>query len=122
MGSQRECASTSGPCLVVLVSSTQFHQKLIIIGDQSTRKSFLHEKLTGLSFSIASDLCTRFATQIVLRRAQDEDVGVKVTIISNPSAQSIKIKTRLLRSKQEVLTKNFDSKEFQNIFDEVCFD
>lgn len=34
--------------------------KLVVVGDQSSGKSSLLEALTGLSFPIASDLCTRY--------------------------------------------------------------
>lgn len=46
------------------------------------------EGLTGLNFPIASELCTRFATQIVLRRATDGEGSVKVSILPGPSANN----------------------------------
>ncbi|PWW75868.1 P-loop containing nucleoside triphosphate hydrolase protein [Tuber magnatum] len=61
--------------------------QLVVVGDQSSGKSSLLEGLTGLAFPIASDLCTRFATQIVLRRAPSEHSRVKVSIIPGPDAQ-----------------------------------
>ncbi|KAG0636571.1 P-loop containing nucleoside triphosphate hydrolase protein [Tuber brumale] len=61
--------------------------QLVVVGDQSSGKSSLLEGLTGLAFPIASDLCTRFATQIVLRRAPSEQSRVKVSIIPGPEAQ-----------------------------------
>ncbi|KAF2116436.1 hypothetical protein BDV96DRAFT_631523 [Lophiotrema nucula] len=45
--------------------------QLVVVGDQS----------------IASDLCTRFATQIVLRRTPANEAEVRVTIIPGPDAQ-----------------------------------
>ncbi|KAH9882664.1 hypothetical protein J1614_000900 [Plenodomus biglobosus] len=90
---------------------------------QSSGKSSLLEGLTGLSFPIASDLCTRFATQIVLRRAPAEDAEVRVTIIPGPSAQADQeIKERLIRFERKLSSDEFDNEKFQNIFDEVCFD
>jgi hypothetical protein len=62
--------------------------KLVVVGDQSSGKSSLLEGLTGISFPVASDLCTRFATQIVLRRAPEDAAGVKIRIIPGPSAQA----------------------------------
>ncbi|KAG0641431.1 P-loop containing nucleoside triphosphate hydrolase protein [Tuber brumale] len=61
--------------------------QLVVVGDQSSGKSSLLEGLTGLSFPIASDLCTRFATQIVLRRATSEQSRVQVSIIPGPDGQ-----------------------------------
>ncbi|KAL4915862.1 P-loop containing nucleoside triphosphate hydrolase protein [Aspergillus aurantiobrunneus] len=55
--------------------------QLVVVGDQSSGKSSLLEGLTGLSFPVASDLCTRFATQIVLRRAPLQESGARITII-----------------------------------------
>ncbi|KAL2788499.1 P-loop containing nucleoside triphosphate hydrolase protein [Aspergillus keveii] len=58
--------------------------QLVVVGDQSSGKSSLLEGLAGMSFPIASDLCTRFATQIVLRRAHQDDAGARITIIPGP--------------------------------------
>jgi GTPase SAR1 family protein len=97
--------------------------QLVVVGDQSSGKSSLLEGLTGLSFPIASDLCTRFATQIVLRRAPAEDAEVRVTIIPGPSAQADEeIKERLIRFERKLSTDEFDSEEFHKVFDEVCSD
>lgn len=95
--------------------------QLVVVGDQSSGKSSLLEGLTGLSFPIASDLCTRFATQIVLRRAPAEDAEVKVTIIPGPSAQADEeIKERLIRFERKLSSDEFGNEEFQNIFDEAA--
>ncbi|KAF9538517.1 hypothetical protein EC957_006691 [Mortierella hygrophila] len=50
--------------------------KMVIIGDQSSGKSSVLEALTKLSFPRDKDMCTRFATQVNLRRnpALDNDV------------------------------------------------
>ncbi|KAG0286210.1 hypothetical protein BGZ96_009641 [Linnemannia gamsii] len=42
--------------------------KMVIIGDQSSGKSSVLEAITKLSFPRGKDLCTRFATQVHLRR------------------------------------------------------
>ncbi|TQV90207.1 dynamin [Cordyceps javanica] len=60
--------------------------QIAVFGDQSSGKSSLLEGLTGLSFPIASDLCTRFATQMVLQRTPGEKTTVKATIIPGPSS------------------------------------
>lgn len=56
----------------------------MVVGDQSSGKSSLLEGLTGLSFPTDNGLCTRFATQIILRRS--EKIQSKVTILPGPSA------------------------------------
>jgi hypothetical protein len=94
--------------------------KLVVVGDQSSGKSSLLEGLTGISFPVASDLCTRFATQIVLRRAPADAAGVKIRIIPGPSAQADKAaKARLLGFERELSASEFDNEKFLAIFDEV---
>ncbi|KAJ5963034.1 hypothetical protein N7501_007975, partial [Penicillium viridicatum] len=61
--------------------------QLVVVGDQSSGKSSLLEGLTGLSFPVASDLCTRFATQIVLRRAPEGEGQARITIIPGPTSR-----------------------------------
>lgn len=94
--------------------------ELVVVGDQSSGKSSLLEALTGLSFPIASDLCTRFATQIVLRRASSEDAAVKVTIIPGPTARmDDEVKERLLNFERRLPVDQFGPTEFTRLFDEV---
>jgi hypothetical protein len=95
--------------------------KLVVVGDQSSGKSSLLEGLTGLSFPVASDLCTRFATQIVLRRAPASEAEVRITIIPGPDAQGDENTLDTLLGFEKTLSaEEFDSKRFQEIFDEVC--
>lgn len=71
--------------------------KLVVVGDQSSGKSSLLEAITGLSFPIASDLRTRHATQIVLRRSKLDEGGAKISIIPGHAAQADgEMKERLL--------------------------
>ncbi|KAF4547271.1 Dynamin central region-containing protein 2 [Elsinoe fawcettii] len=60
--------------------------QLVVVGDQSSGKSSLLEGLTGLSFPIASELCTRYATQITLRRAHETESMVRVSILPGHEA------------------------------------
>ena len=90
------------------------------MGDQSSGKSSLLEGLTGLSFPVASELCTRFATQIVLRRAPVSEAEVRITIIPGPDAQGDKETLDKLSSFEKILsTEEFDSESLHSIFDEV---
>ncbi|KAI1292937.1 P-loop containing nucleoside triphosphate hydrolase protein [Xylaria venustula] len=53
--------------------------QIIVCGDQSSGKSSVLEAISGLSFPTKDNLCTRFATELILRRSQN--VGVEVHII-----------------------------------------
>ena len=53
--------------------------QLIVCGDQSSGKSSVLEAVSGLRFPTKDNLCTRFATELILRRGRES--GVTVTII-----------------------------------------
>ena len=93
--------------------------ELVVVGDQSSGKSSL-EGLTGLSFPITSDLCTRFATQIVLHRTRSEDTRAEITIIPGPTAQANdELKAYLLAFQHNLSENEFNTEEFKDIFDKV---
>ncbi|GAM89858.1 hypothetical protein ANO11243_078980 [Dothideomycetidae sp. 11243] len=52
--------------------------QIVTVGDQSSGKSSTLEAITGNPFPRKENLCTRFATQIVLRRASVESVSVAI--------------------------------------------
>ena len=52
--------------------------QIVTCGDQSSGKSSVLEAITGIPFPRKEKLCTRFATQIVLRRAKTETVSVTI--------------------------------------------
>ncbi|OAL18229.1 hypothetical protein AYO22_10807 [Fonsecaea multimorphosa] len=52
--------------------------QLIVCGDQSSGKSSVLEAISGLSFPAKDNVCTRFATELILRRSSD--VGVRASI------------------------------------------
>ncbi|KAK2739874.1 hypothetical protein FQN57_006450, partial [Myotisia sp. PD_48] len=52
--------------------------QLVVCGDQSAGKSSVLEALTEIPFPRNDNLCTRFATKIVLRRAPTNSLIVKV--------------------------------------------
>jgi len=56
--------------------------QLIVCGDQSSGKSSVLEAVSGIPFPAKDNLCTRFATEVVLRRAVKEQA--KVTISPGP--------------------------------------
>lgn len=94
--------------------------QLVVVGDQSSGKSSLLEGLTGISFPIASELCTRFATQIVLRRAPASEAAVSVSIIPGPTANADETtKKKLLEFGRTMEAKDFGIEQFGTILDEV---
>ncbi|KAK4038601.1 hypothetical protein C8A01DRAFT_47801 [Parachaetomium inaequale] len=52
--------------------------QIIVVGDQSSGKSSVLEALSRVRFPIEDDLCTRFATELVLRQANDTTVNVSI--------------------------------------------
>lgn len=52
--------------------------QLIVCGDQSSGKSSVLEALSGLAFPTRDNICTRFATELILRRLPES--GVKASI------------------------------------------
>ncbi|EXJ78226.1 hypothetical protein A1O3_09387 [Capronia epimyces CBS 606.96] len=52
--------------------------QLVVCGDQSSGKSSVLEAISGLGFPIKDNLCTRFATELILRRSST--LGVTASI------------------------------------------
>ena len=48
--------------------------QLIVCGDQSSGKSSVLEAISGLEFPAKDNVCTRFATELILRRAPGSGV------------------------------------------------
>lgn len=57
--------------------------QIIVCGDQSSGKSSVLEAISGVSFPVKSNLCTRFPTELVLRKTPA--VGIKVSITPHRS-------------------------------------
>jgi hypothetical protein len=57
--------------------------QIIVCGDQSSGKSSVLEAISGVSFPVKSNLCTRFPTELVLRK--NSQVGVRVSIVPHQS-------------------------------------
>lgn len=53
--------------------------QLIVCGDQSSGKSSVLEAISGIPFPTRDNLCTRFATELILRRTST--VGVSISIV-----------------------------------------
>lgn len=52
--------------------------QIIVCGSQSSGKSSTLESLSGISFPTSEGLCTRFATELSLRRGDDIDINVQI--------------------------------------------
>lgn len=52
--------------------------QLVVCGDQSAGKSSVLEALTEIPFPRNDNLCTRFATEIILRRANSNSLTIKI--------------------------------------------
>ncbi|CAK7266190.1 hypothetical protein SEPCBS57363_001970 [Sporothrix epigloea] len=52
--------------------------EIIVCGDQSSGKSSVLEAISGLSFPSKDSLCTRFATELVLRRHHEASIAVSI--------------------------------------------
>ncbi|KAF4334246.1 Mx2 (GTPase) [Fusarium beomiforme] len=53
--------------------------EIIVCGDQYAGKSSVLEAISGMAFPIKDGLCTRFATELILRRAPEEGIKVSIT-------------------------------------------
>lgn len=61
--------------------------QIIVVGDQSSGKSSVLEAISQHKFPSKDGICTRFATQLSLRKSSS--VGIKVSIESNGSGQHV---------------------------------
>lgn len=52
--------------------------QLIVCGDQSSGKSSVLEAVSGIRFPTKENLCTRFATELILRRSPEEKTIVEI--------------------------------------------
>lgn len=68
--------------------------QLVVCGDQSAGKSSVLEALTEIPFPRNDNLCTRFATEIILRRANASSLKIKlIPDPKRPAGEQANIKT-----------------------------
>ena len=73
--------------------------QLIVCGDQSSGKSSVLEAISGIPFPRQENVCTRFATEVILRRAPTATISVSIV----PSRdQQPTDRERLLNFKHEL--------------------
>ncbi|KAF2272877.1 putative dynamin GTPase [Westerdykella ornata] len=61
------------------LNSTIELPQLVVCGDQSSGKSSVLEAITEIPFPRKENLCTRFATEIILRRTTESTILVRIT-------------------------------------------
>ncbi|KAK6531816.1 hypothetical protein TWF694_002983 [Orbilia ellipsospora] len=61
------------------LSSVLSLPQLVVCGDQSSGKSSVLEAITEIPFPRKENLCTRFATEIILRRAPERQISITIT-------------------------------------------
>ncbi len=77
--------------------------QLIVCGDQSSGKSSVLEAISGIPFPKQDTLCTRFATEVILRRAANVNINVSIA----PGEDKAPIdRDRLQRFRRELKTKD----------------
>lgn len=59
--------------------------QIIVCGDQSSGKSSVLEAISGVPFPTKDNLCTRFATELILRRTSNVEVSVAIVPSQNRS-------------------------------------
>lgn len=89
--------------------------QLVVVGDQSSGKSSVLEGLTNLPFPRDSGLCTRFATQITFRRAQETNISVSIIPSKDASQEHMAITQAWVKNDLKAL----DARTFSGIMVEV---
>ncbi|KAL1988938.1 hypothetical protein VTN96DRAFT_6927 [Rasamsonia emersonii] len=91
--------------------------QIVVVGDQSSGKSSTLQAITQLPLAVDSELCTRFATQIVLRRTPES--SVKVSIIPASSADEA-TKKHLQSFSRSFTEDEFDGHAFTKVVNEAA--
>jgi GTPase SAR1 family protein len=90
--------------------------QIVVVGDQSSGKSSVLEGLTKKPLPRDSGLCTRFATQIIFRRAAREEVVVSIIPDQHASTEH----SNRVKSWGRTIS-SLDSETFKEIMQEVFF-
>lgn len=93
--------------------------QLVVVGDQSSGKSSVLEAITDFPFPRKLGLCTRFATNIILRRSAISSISI--SIIGGEGSGSPRTHEFDLFNKsfRDQGIENLDEARVQNILDQV---
>ena len=94
------------------LESTLSLPQLVVCGDQSAGKSSVLEALTEVPFPRKENLCTRFATEIILRRATSDAITIKVI----PDAERPQAEREQIEAFQESIS---DFEELPSLMDKA---
>ena len=86
--------------------------QLVVCGDQSAGKSSVLEAFTEIPFPRNENLCTRFATEIILRRATTDSLAIKII----PSGQRPDVERAALKAFNKTIT---DFKDLPLVMDDA---
>lgn len=64
--------------------------QIVVVGDQSSGKSSVLEAISGLSFPTNEELCTQFATEVVLRRSKTSKTTISIKSTNDDRKQATK--------------------------------
>lgn len=59
--------------------------QIIVVGDQSSGKSSVLEAISGMNFPVHGELCTRFATELIMRRHPETKITVSIQRATTPA-------------------------------------
>ncbi|KFY08176.1 hypothetical protein V492_06463 [Pseudogymnoascus sp. VKM F-4246] len=86
--------------------------QLIVCGDQSSGKSSVLEAISGIPFPRKENTCTRFATEVILRRSPESKISVSVV----PSRdRKLADREKLLKFRHQLSTPD----DFPDLFDKA---
>lgn len=93
----------------------------MVVGEQSAGKSSVLQAVTEIPFLINDNMCTRFATEIVLKRTPpDEQTRVDVIIVPDPKeSEERKIVLRAWRPEKFDPVDKLTATSIERIFEQV---
>ncbi|CZT44156.1 related to Mx2 protein (GTPase protein) [Rhynchosporium secalis] len=84
--------------------------QIIVCGSQSSGKSSTLESFSGIAFPTSEGLCTRFATEVILRRSEKSETKVQIQLSTSRSEEE---RVKLLTFHE----KETDQKNFAKIIE-----
>ncbi|EMR64199.1 putative interferon-induced gtp-binding protein mx protein [Eutypa lata UCREL1] len=85
--------------------------QIVVCGDQSSGKSSVLEAISGVAFPAKDTLCTRFATELILRRAPEANAHVSILPDSSRSQEE--------RTRLESFTNAPDNFDFSQVVNDA---